>query len=105
MSSVHAEINAMSKLPTLPRNKKPKKVDLMVIRISKTDVYGNSKPCIHCILKLKTELPLKGYILDTVYYTDKAGEIHKSKFTELIEDTEPHMTRFYKGKNMQIKDR
>ncbi|NBP66080.1 MAG: hypothetical protein EBU66_15640 [Bacteroidetes bacterium] len=104
-SSIHAEVNAMNKLPTLRRNKKPKKVDLLVIRTSRTEVLGNSKPCIHCILQLKEGLPLKGYILNTVYYSDTEGKIHKVKFSELIDDTDPHMSRFYKEKNMQIKNR
>ena len=103
MSSIHAESNAMSKLPYLPRHKRPKKVDLLVIRVNKGGSMGNSKPCIHCILTLKRYLPLKGYHLDTIHYTTTNGCIISAKFSELMNEENPHMSKFYKGKNMLLK--
>lgn len=103
MSSIHAEINAMNKLPYLPRHKRPKKVDLLVIRVNKGGSMGNSKPCIHCILQLKRYLPIKGYHLDTIYYTTTDGIIKGEKFNDLLHEENPHFSKFYKGKGLTIK--
>lgn len=102
-SSIHAEANAMKKLLPLPRQKKLKKVDLLVIRVSKNGQYGNSKPCIHCILNLHKNLPDKGYSLRDVYYTDEAGEIVSIRFNELMYETNHHVSRFYTEKKFKIK--
>lgn len=102
-SSIHAEANAMKKLVTLPRQKKLKKVDLLVIRVNKTGTYGNSKPCIHCILNLYKNLPEKGYILHNVYYTNEAGTITSIKFQNLLHENDPHISRFYCQKNFKLK--
>lgn len=98
MSSIHAEVNAMKKLPYLPRHKRPKKVDLLVIRVNKGGSMGNSKPCLHCLQQMKKNLPLKGYTLDTIYYTTHNGVIKEQKFTELLHEEDPHISKFYKGK-------
>lgn len=102
-SSIHAEANAMKKLLPLPRQKKLKKVDLLVIRVSKNGQYGNSKPCIHCILNLHKNLPDKGYSLRDVYYTDEHGKIVSIRFNELMYETTPHISRFYTEKHFKIK--
>lgn len=103
-SSIHAEANAMKKLLPLPRQKKLKKLDLLVIRVSKSGQYGNSKPCIHCILNLSKNLPDKGYSLRTVYYTNEEGNIISAQFNELLHETNPHMSRFYLQKNFKVKN-
>lgn len=102
-SSIHAEANAMKKLLPLPRQKKLKKVDLLVIRVSKNGQFGNSKPCIHCILKLSKNLPEKGYSLRDVYYTNESGSIVCTRFNELLHETNPHVSRFYTEKNFKLK--
>jgi hypothetical protein len=102
-SSIHAETNAMRKLLPLPRQKKLKKVDLLVIRVSKNGQYGNSKPCIHCILRLSKTLPEKGYILHDVHYTDEHGAIISIRFQNLLHEATPHISRFYVQKNFKIK--
>jgi hypothetical protein len=102
-SSIHAEENAMRKLLPLRRQKKLKKVDLLVIRVSKSGQLGNSKPCIHCILNLSKNLPDKGYVLHAVHYTDETGEIKTARFQNLLQETTPHISRFYVQKNFKIK--
>lgn len=87
----------------LPKQKKLKKLDLLVIRVSKTGQFGNSKPCIHCILKLAKNLPEKGYTLRTVYYTDEFGNIISSQFNDLLHESKPHVSRFYIEKNFKIR--
>jgi hypothetical protein len=102
-SSIHAEANAMRKLLPLRRQKNLKKIDLLVIRVSKNGQFGNSKPCIHCILNLSKNLPDKGYTLQDVYYTDERGDIIANKFQNLIHESNPHMSRFYTQKNFKVK--
>ena len=63
---------------------------------------GNSKPCIHCILRLK-DLPSKGYILNRIYYTTNDGSIVKCKLNDLLNDTEIHVSAFYRGTGFQVK--
>ena len=99
--TVHAEEQAMYNLPPLPRNKKPKRVNLLVIRQNRTNM-GNSKPCIHCILKLK-ELPQKGYVLNKIYFSTATGIIVQCKLNDLLYDSEVHVSSFYRGTGFQVK--
>jgi cytidine deaminase len=101
--SVHAEENAINKLRQLPRHKKNKRVDLLVIRVNKSGTLGSSKPCIHCLLRLYSLLPEKGYILDTIYYSNREGIIENATLTNLLNSEEFHMTRYYKERNMSVK--
>lgn len=48
-STVHAEINAINML----KNKKNKNLDILIIRINSNGTLQMSKPCSHCICKLK----------------------------------------------------
>lgn len=91
----------MYKLPVRPRNKKLKRINLLVIRQNKTNM-GNSKPCIHCILKLK-DLPKKGYILNKIYFSTNTGIIVQCKLNDLLNDSELHVSSFYRGTGFQIK--
>lgn len=100
--TIHAEEQAMRNLPSLPRNKKLKRINLLVIRQNKTNM-GNSKPCIHCILKLK-DLPKKGYMLDKIYFTTSTGSIVQCKLNDLLYDTEIHVSSYYRGTGFQVKN-
>ena len=60
---------------------------------------GNSKPCVKCIHALYTKLPKKGYVLDTVFYTDKGGSIISKKFKHLLLEDHPHVPKFYASVN------
>lgn len=95
--TIHAEDSAIRKLPNVPK-KRLKKVDLLVIRTSKTGVLGISKPCHNCIALLQTQLPQKGYRLQKVYYSEN-GEIIETTLRKLSEE-EQHMSRYYKERHM-----
>ena len=99
--TVHAEEQAILNLPPLPRNKKLKRINLLVIRQNRTNM-GNSKPCVHCILKLK-ELPKKGYILNKIYFSTATGAIVHCKLNDLLNDSETHISSFYRGTGFQVK--
>lgn len=96
--TVHAEANAIMKLPCLPRKSRLKRIDMLVIRTSRDGNLGCSKPCVNCIHMLKEKLPEKGYMLHTVYYSDKDGSISTMTLNRLLND-EAHVTRYYKARN------
>ena len=93
--TVHAEDDAINKLPVLKRNRKLKKVDILVIRANQGGTVGNSKPCFKCIGDLYKKLPKKGYILDTVYYTDKGEVLVSKKFSQLLYDESKHIPKYF----------
>lgn len=93
--TVHAEDDAINKLPVLKRNRKLKKVDLLVIRANQGGTVGNSKPCFKCIGDLYKKLPKKGYVLDTVYYTDKGEVLVSKKFSQLLYDDAKHIPKYF----------
>lgn len=105
-SSEHAEINCIKHLP--PRknwNRQLLIVDMMVIRVSKTGLLGNSAPCIHCLRSI-THLPHKmGYHINRIYYTNPDGKIESYKLDDLIA-IDPHLTSFHRRnkKNNNIKN-
>ena len=71
MPSIHAEHDAILRLPCLKnKNKKLVKINLLVIRFLKTYTLANSKPCLKCIQNM-IELPKKrGYKIEDIYYSD-----------------------------------
>jgi hypothetical protein len=85
--NVHAEVNAIEKLP--PNNNKnkkklarPKKVDVIVFRVvgscsanATALKCGMAKSCTCCRHHLSTYLPKKGYTLRSLYYTDATGRL------------------------------
>ena len=71
--SIHAEVNAIRKLPPMPRKRRLKRVDLIVIRTTPNGVLGNSQPCAHCATSLVRDLASKGYILDRVIFSNADG--------------------------------
>ena len=86
-------------MPTLPRNKKLKKVDILVIRANKSGSIGTSKPCYHCILAMNISLPKKGYVVNDVYYSDRDGNIVATRLASLLQEENPHLSTYYKQRN------
>ncbi len=92
--TIHAEDDAIEKLPSLRRMRRLRRIDLLVIRANAGGTVGNSKPCITCIRALALKLPKKGYILDTVHYTDRGGSVISKKFSRLSLES-PHIPKLY----------
>ena len=103
MCTVHAEDTAIRKLPFLPKKKRLIKIDLLVIRTSKTGLIGNSSPCVHCLLLLQQKLPQKGYILQDIYYSNAAGCIIRSDLESLLTREDLYYSRFYKKREFKLK--
>ena len=88
--TVHAECDAMRKLPTAGRRRK--RLDLLVIRLNKGGTIGNSKPCSMCLEELQ-KLPSRGYVLETVHYS-LMNRIVTIKFSELLKAPR-HVPKFF----------
>lgn len=95
--SVHAEDHAVQRLPSLPNNRKRlHKLDILVVRVSKTGVMGNSKPCHNCLMVLSQQLPQRGYTISNVYFSNEHGNIQCMKLSSLLYHDEHHFSRFHK---------
>lgn len=102
ISSIHAEDNVIRKLPSLPKNKRPKRVDMLVIRVNKSGAMGNSKPCIHCLFLMCTKLPMKGYSVSDIYFSTTEGTVKMMKLQELLYEDEHHVSRYHKERKSKI---
>ena len=83
--AIHAEIDALSNV----HSRILKGMDILVIRTSKTKVLGNSRPCNHCIDKLKQRGIRKAY------YSNAQGEIVYEfvEYMEKIHESSGHRYR------------
>jgi hypothetical protein len=90
-SSIHAEANCIDKIP-MKRDGKIKKVDLLVIRVTRDGRCTMSKPCMHCISKMNSII-CKNYRIRSVYYSNYDGEIEKLSLSKLNKDPHKHISK------------
>jgi hypothetical protein len=96
-AGIHAEHDAINKLKPLYKKKRLVPINILVIRISKSNKLQNSKPCANCIKVMKILPEKKGYIIKNVYYSNNNGDIVKSSL-KILENEELHYSRYYKRK-------
>jgi tRNA(Arg) A34 adenosine deaminase TadA len=96
-AGVHAEADALYKLKSNPNKKNPIPINILVIRVTKTNVLQTSKPCALCIEKLKRIPPLKGYRLDNIYYSQEPDKIVQTKM-HILDSEEKHYSRYWREK-------
>jgi hypothetical protein len=89
--SIHAEHDAMKKLNKINKFKRflneGDKIDMLVVRMSKSGITGYSRPCRNCLLRLEKSK----YQINRIYYTvdeesitcEKFGEMYDSPLTKL----------------------
>jgi hypothetical protein len=94
VSSIHAEDNAIRKLPFLPKNKKQKRVDMLVVRVNRSGNLSNSKPCLNCIILMCTRLPAKGYTLNDVYFSTAEGTLDVMRLSALVDEDNHHVSHY-----------
>jgi len=92
---VHAEEDAINRFMPLKLKKNLEVVDLLVIRLSKTNKIQSSKPCINCIRTMQTAPLKKGYKIRYVYYSNSEGGITRSNL-KTLENEDQHISRYYK---------
>ncbi len=94
---IHAEHDAIRKLPPQTNKKRYYNINILVIRISGKNKLQSSKPCSACIKTMNT-LPAKmGYKINNVFYSNDMGNIIKTKLSHLNSDTK-HLSRYWKLK-------
>lgn len=94
ISGVHAEFDALRKLPKLKPKRNMPRISLLVLRLSKTNKLQSSKPCYKCVYMLN-KIPQKmGYALKAIYYSDGNGNIVRTSL-RVLEKEEKHHTRLY----------
>jgi len=82
----HAEYSAILNLP----NRSVKsllQIDMVVVRPSKTMVFGNSQPCSNCVKHCLFEAPKRGYRIKYVYYSTERGDIERKSLSRLADET------------------
>lgn len=88
-NSTHAEMDVINKLDLHYYKRNRIKLDLYVVRVSKSGNIAESKPCMHCIkTMIKSELNIKN-----VYYSNSNGEIVKTTLYELYMMDSQYITR------------
>jgi len=97
---IHAEYDVLSKLPRI-RKKRYEKIDICVIRLSKTKRVQCSKPCNNCIKMMCGYPQSKGYQICNVYYSNADGEISRTTLSRLLNE-EQHYSRYYTKKYREI---
>lgn len=90
-NSIHAEIKLLKNLPSLPRRKNLKRIDIIVIKFNGIRL-SNSRPCWHCIRSLYILSYKKGYRIGNIYYSDDIGNIQKTTLNRLSLET-PYISR------------
>jgi len=86
INSIHAEHHAILNLPYNKRQSKLVNINILVIRVSKTNKLGMSKPCSKCVDNMINLPSKKGYKIKDVYYSDSEGQIIKTTLKKLKEN-------------------
>jgi hypothetical protein len=93
-TSIHAEDDGMNKLDRVNRFKRTlrskDKVDVLVVRLSKSGVIGYSRPCRNCLIRLNKS----SYPINHIYYTDTTTTIVRERFTNMFRS---HLTKMSSG--------
>ncbi len=77
MPSTHAEVDAIGKIKN--KRNKPKKLDIVVFRFTKSGVLTESRPCYHCLCFMeKCSLDIRN-----IYYSTSEGTIVKEKLCDM----------------------
>jgi cytidine deaminase len=77
MPSTHAEVDAIGKIKN--KKNKPKKLDIVVVRFTKSGALTESRPCYHCLCFMeKCTLDIRD-----VYYSTSEGTIVKEKLSDM----------------------
>ncbi len=97
MPSIHAEIDAILRLPSLYKKKKLIKINLLVIRFLKSGKLASSKPCFNCITNMINIPPKKGYKIEDIYYSENNETIIKTNINKLLNEDKPYITSYYRN--------
>lgn len=93
--STHAEMDALQKTKGLLRCKKlkNKKMNLIVIRITRSGVLSESAPCFHCTEALANDDSVE---LNKIFFSRSDGTITCIKFDDWIDNGTSHVSKGWK---------
>jgi hypothetical protein len=98
MPSKHAEIDAYNKIRKYKNM--PKKIDIFVIRLSRTGLLAASRPCYHCIDMLEKT----GLNIIYIYYSNSSGEIVREIFKNMKSSDETYISSGVRTREYHIKE-
>lgn len=81
--STHAEENALKRY--LKISNAPKKIDILVVRFSKKNRMGISRPCRHCLLRINEACRTYGVSVGRIFYSTNGDIIVSEKFNRMLE--------------------
>ena len=98
---MHAEIDALKHLTYLIKSGKIKKstnskMDMVVLRVSKSGKLGESAPCFHCTDEIRKNSLVR---INNLYFSNNDGTISCMKFNTWIESGTNHISKGWKWKN------
>ena len=96
--SLHAEMDAIRRLPPITIKAKRKKLIMIIIRINRFGKLLNSTPCFKCIQHLERLNNSSGYKIDRIYYSNQEGKIEITKLSELINCDKKHISYAFRQK-------
>jgi hypothetical protein len=103
MPSVHAEIDAILRLPFLKKKKKLIKINLLVIRFLKSGQLASSKPCFNCIQNMIYIPQKRGYKIEDIYYSENNETIIKTNINKLSNEINHHVSSYYRNNRSQYR--
>lgn len=95
---LHAEMDAIRKLPPIPLKAKKKRISLVVIRVDRMGNLRNSAPCFKCIQYMYRLNLTTSYKIENVYYSNQNGDIIMAKLTELVDQENKHISYAFRKK-------
>lgn len=97
---IHAEMDAIRKLPPLQFKRKKKILNLIVIRVDKNGLLKNSAPCSMCIKHMENLNNTTSYKIQNVCYSNEIGNIVMMKFNTLKYSSENHVSMRFRRKSI-----
>lgn len=84
-------MDLINKLKT--KTGKPKKINILVVRVSSSGELRDSKPCAKCINYMLVMARKKGYIVNRINYSTNEGTIISTKLSYLAAEPVKHICR------------
>jgi hypothetical protein len=94
--TLHAEMDAIRRLPPCIKKGHRKEIDLVVIRIDRHGCLKNSRPCSMCIKHMWQLNRTSSYRLQSICYSNEHGNIVCCKLIDLINAKEKHTSQRFK---------
>ena len=101
---LHAEMDAIRRLPPLKQKSHKRNITLLVIRIDRLGNLKNSAPCFKCLEYINRVNHMTSYKIKTICYSDENGNIAIKKLDDLLNAQVKHVSlRFRKDYNTSDK--